>query len=522
MSEPGGTTETVRQVRGSSLLLGGRVFAAGVNLLTQVLLIRYLAATDYGVLAYILSVIWVARNLSTLGLHRVLPRLVPQFHERGDQPRLAGAITLQALTILVLGLGLWFALLATTVAGRPLLADEPGRSLILILALLAPLEALDYFLFEMLMAAFHRPRAIAVRKHVVGPLIKLAIVLTMIGIGASVDFLAMGLVAAAVAGIAVYLPMVARLLRDLDLSPLWRSGIVIPWSAFAIAIPLLTTDLVLAGRYTIDALVVEANHGFREVATLRAVQPAASLNDLVAANFGLLFMPLAARLSERNALEALDEVYWRTASWQTALSVPVFLLTFSLASVATLVLAGETYRSSAPILAVLAGGYFVSAAIGPSQLTLVAAGRVRYIVAGNVLIVILNTALLLLLVPPFGALGAAIGTASSLVALRVYEIIGLRGTGVGRMHRAHLALVLTVACAGAALLAFQASLDPPPLFAIGVAGAMVLLIYRLHRRALAADRMIPELLRFPGARFIFGTTDPRQHEHDTKSHGASE
>lgn len=506
MSDGGDRTPVAKQVRGSSLLLGGRIFAAGVNLLTQVLLIRYLAAADYGVLAYIVSLTWVARNLSTLGLHRVLPRLVPQYHERGDLRHLAGAITIQTATILILGLGLWIALLVANATGRPIMADEPGRSLILILTLLIPLEALDYFLFEMLMAAFHRPRAIALRKHVVGPGIKLAIVLTMIAIGADVHFLAIGLVAAAAAGIAVYLPMIGRLLRELDLFPLWRAGISIPWRAFAIAIPLLTTDLVLAGRHSIDAVVVEASHGFTEVAVLRAVQPAASLNDLVAANFGLLFMPLAARLSERDAHKELDEMYWRTASWQTALSVPVFLLTFSLASVATVALVGEAYRASAPVLAVLASGYFVSAAIGPSHLTLVASGRIRYIVAGNIIIAVLTIGLLLVLVPPFGALGAAAGTASSLVAMSVYELIGLRGTGVRQTRLAHVRLVLTAAGFGAVLLAVQVISEPPPLVSLTLAGAMVLLTYRLHRGALAAERMFPELRRVPGAGFIFGTS----------------
>lgn len=518
MTSAGGkATPMARQVRGSSLLLGGRAFAAGVNLLTQVLLIRYLAATDYGVLAYILSLIWVARNLSTLGLHRVLPRLVPQYHERGDRPRLAGSIALQAATILVVGLGLWLALLATSAAGRPLIADEPGRSLVIILALLVPLEALDYFLFEMLMAAFHRPRAIAIRKHVVGPAIKLMVVVAMIGIGAEIHFLAIGLVVAALAGIAVYLPMVGGLLRELQLWPLWRAGISIPWSALGVAIPLLTTDLVLAGHYTLDAVFVEASHGFAEVASLRAVQPAATINELVAANFGLLFMPLAARLSERDAHAELDEVYWRTASWQTALSVPIFLLTFSLASVATVALVGDQYRSSAPILAVLASGYFFSAAIGPSQLTLVATGRIRYIVAGNVMIAIVNIVLLLLLVPPFGALGAAVATASSFVTLRAYELVGLRGTGVRGMRRDHLLLVLTAAGMGAGLLLIQLTIDPPPLLALATAGAMVLLTYRLHRRALAAEHMFPELRRLPGASIFFGASEPADHDLDKRS-----
>lgn len=517
----GEATQAVRQVRGSSLLLGGRAFAVCVNLATQVLLIRYLAATDYGVLAYILSLTWVARNLSTLGLHRLLPRLIPQYHERGDRARVAGAIALQAATIAVVGLGLWLVLLGADAAGRPLMADEPGRSLVLILTLLIPLEALDYFGFEMVMAAFHRPRAIALRKHVLGPLIKLAVVATMVRMGADVQFLAMGLVAASVIGIAVYVPMTLRLFDELGLGQVWRSGFTVPWSAFGMAIPLLSTDLALVGRYSLDAVLVGINHGFTEVASLRAVQPIASLNDLVAANFGLLFLPLASRLAERRAGRDLDEIYWRTASWQTALSIPIFLLTFSLAGTMTVMLAGEAYASSAPVLAVLAFGYFVAAAIGPSQLALVAIGRIRYIVVGNVVTFVFNVLLLLWLVPPFGALGAAIATSTAFVALCAFELAGLRRTAIRSMRPSHLGLFVTTAAAGALLMAIEVTLRPAPILAFAIAGAMVLLLYRLHRRTLGIDRAFPELRRIPGAALLFGPADPDQASTDPDARGPS-
>lgn len=508
MTEPVGDTpgegHGVAQVRGSSLLLTGQAFAICVNFITQILIIRYLPVADFGALAYILSLTWVARNLSTLGLHRVLPSLVPQYHEREDYRRLFGAIVLQAGAILVLGLGLWMVLLAATAVGHPVFADEPGRSLVIILTLLIPLEALDYFLFEMLMAAFNRPKAIFFRKHIIGPLVKVAIVASLVGIGASVQWLALGMVLATVIGIGVYLPLVVRVFADMGLTRHLAEGISIPWNALSMAIPMLTTEIMLAARYSLDAVTVQANDGFHAVAQLRAIQPAANVNDLVAASFALLFLPLASRLIERGGGAELNAVYWRTAAWQIALSMPVFLLTFSLAPTTTVILAGQQYESSAILLATLATGSFVATALGPAQLVLVAAGRIRYIVTGNVVVAVVSIALLLLLVPPLGPLGAALATAIAVVLQRGYELLGLGRTAVSRVSTANLGLTLTVAAAALTLLAIQEFLNPPLIVAFAIAGAMVLLTFRLFSGVLAVDQTFPEVLRIPGARLVLG------------------
>ncbi|MFN2418760.1 MAG: oligosaccharide flippase family protein [Candidatus Limnocylindria bacterium] len=501
--------QLIGQVRGGSLLLVSRAFAVGVNLVTQVIVVRWLSPGDFGALAYVLSLTWVARNVSTLGMHRVLPRLIPRYHERHEYDRLFGAIGLQAGTIISTGIGLWLALLAGKALGLSLSEEEPVGTLLLILALSVPLEALDYFLFEILLSAFHRPRSIALRKHVIGPTVKLGVVLLMVWLGASVRFLAIGLVVSAAIGIAIYIPLIVRMFRELGLLAHLSEGIRPPWGALAVGLPLLTTDLMLIARHSLDAIVVDAEFGSAAVAQLRAVQPAATLNELVAVNFALLFMPLASRLTARGADDELDELYWTTAAWQTFLSLPVFLLTFSLSLMTTTILFGEAYRASAPILMVLAIGLFVSAALGPSDLILVASGRIRYLVVGNLSVTVLNVALLLFLVPRFGALGAAIATVVAQLAQRTYEQVGLRDTPVRRFRAANGRLYITVAAAASGLWAISHWLDPGPLISLALVGTLVMMTIRFHRRVLSVEKTFPEATRFPGVAFIFGLTRDR-------------
>ena len=492
------------QLRGGSLLLVSRVFAVGVNMLTQIIIVRWLSPGDYGALAYVLSLTWVARNMSTLGMNRVLPRLIPMYHERGDYPRLFGALVLQSGSIIVIGLILWLVLLIGAGSGLSFGQEEPRRTLLVILALIVPLEALDYFLFEVLLAAFHRPRSIALRKHVIGPTIKLSVVLVMIWLGASLYFLAIGLVVAAAIGIAVYISAVVRIFRELGLTAHFPGGVRVPWEALAMGIPLLTTTLMFASRHSLDAIVVGTHFGDIGVAQLRAVYPAATLNELVTLNFAVLFMPLASRLIARRAYADLDEAYWRTAAWQTVLTLPIFLLTFSMATLTTTTLFGEEYRGSAAILAILSVGIFFTAVLGPSNLVLLATGSVRYLVFGNLWITALNVILLLMLVPRFGAVGAAIATVTGQVVQRLYEHLGLRRTAVRLVRRGNAALVLTAGLA--ALLVFATSnwLELEAVASAATAGVAVLLTIRINRDCLAVAQTFPEAARIPGARHLFG------------------
>ena len=65
-NRPGGIPK--KHVRGSSLLLSGRFLAMALNLLTQILIIRYLPKTDYGMFAYALTLLAMLTTMNRLGM----------------------------------------------------------------------------------------------------------------------------------------------------------------------------------------------------------------------------------------------------------------------------------------------------------------------------------------------------------------------------------------------------------------------------------------------------------------------
>src|SRR5260370_18419046 len=74
----------------------------------------------------------------------------------------------------------------------------------------------------------------------------------------------------------------------------------------------------------------------------------------------------------------------------------------------------------------------------------------------SVLAVLLNVILNLVLIPRFGAIGAAIGTAASLIIYNLLMQVGLlRASSFNAFHREYLPIYLTIALGAPGLFFFQ-------------------------------------------------------------------
>lgn len=498
---------TRTQIRGSSLLLAGRLLSLLVNLAVQVLIARYLSKRDYGAFAYALSFVTLGQSIVLLGLDRAITRFLPIYEERRDYARMFGTIVLAVVTAVSLGLSLVLVVVGFRGAiGGSLIADRHAVTVLSILIFLAPVQALDELLMGMF-AVLSRPRSIFFRRYVAAPGLRLAVVLLLVLGGSDVSFLALGYVVTGAAGVAFYAVVLVRVLRERGLLQHFTVGTMrVPArEVLAFTVPLLTTDLVYAMTYWSDAVLLGHFRGAADVAAFRVIQPAARLNELVIASFALLFTPVAARLFARKDEEGINRLYWQTALWLAVLSFPVFALTFSLARPVTVTLYGDRYEQSAVFLALLSFGYYFQAALGFNGLTLKVFGKLRYIVSVNLLVVVINIGLNLLLIPRYGALGAAIGTTTTLVAFNVLKQAGLRlGTGITLFQWRHTRVYLAIGASALFLLGVQVLFSPP--LAVGLPLAVLAsgAVLAVGRRSLEVSATFPELRRFRLVRVLLG------------------
>jgi O-antigen/teichoic acid export membrane protein len=118
---------------------------------------------------------------------------------------------------------------------------------------------------------------------------------------------------------------------------------------------------------------------------------------------------------------------------------------------------------------------------------------------------VVNLGVNLLLIPKYGALGAAIGTTSTLVLHNILKQAGLRlGTGINLFEWRYFRVYLMITFSALGLLLVQLLSSAPVYVSVALAGLASLLVIRLNRHLLNVEQTFPELLRLPLMRRILG------------------
>lgn len=500
------TDATRSYVRGSGVLLGGRFISIFLNLLVQVLTVRYLAKADYGAFAYGLGVASIGSSVVLVGLGKAVPRFVPLYSERGDHARAFGTVALAVATVTGVGLSLVALLhgLKGVLAGT-LVSDPLSLALLLVLIALAPINALDHLL-QTLVAVFISARAIFFRRYVLAPLLKLAAIVLVIAVAGDVYLLAYGYIVGGALGLWLYVGILLRKWRsDGVLRHLHPRRMRVPArEVYGFSLPLLSAELPVLLRGSIALVLLEYYQGTLAVAEYRAVYPVAGLNLVVFQAFGFLFMPMAARMFARNDGAGISELFWQSALWITVLTFPVFAVTCLLAEPVAVMLFGARYASAGTILSILAVGYFVNAALGYNAAALQVLGKVRFTVFSDILAAVTFIGLCVWLIPLYGAVGAAIGTTVNMVVHNIANHVGFRvcGTGIQLVDRRFVSVYVAAASLLLGLMVLQWITRPPVWIAFALVGAASLLLVRQTRHLVNARESFPELLRIPLIRWL--------------------
>jgi O-antigen/teichoic acid export membrane protein len=502
-SMSGGTTH----IRGSWLLVAGRLANVVLDFAIQVMLVRYLTTDDYGALVYALSVVSLATTIAILGLDRAVGRFVPIYDEQRSPNLVFGSWVLASVSVVLMGAAITaLVILVGGIAGDRFVSDAEALALLLILVVTTPLNALAAITRQML-ATFASPRLILFRSYLLSPILQVALVAVVLLTGASVEVLAIGWVGTIVLSSAVSTVLVIRILRNRDLIRSGGGRLRLPVRAlFGFGMPLFGSTLVVQLRLSGAVILLEQLHDTTAVALFRAAVPVARQTQLLFETFQLLFTPLAARLYARGALAELNDAYWRTALWISVFSFPAFALAFAFPEPLIALFFGDRYLPMAPALALLAVGFYLNAALGFNALLLRIMGRVRFTVTVDVATTLVGIAVAYPLIQAWSATGAAAAVTSTLVAQNVAYQLGLRRerglrAADGRFTSVYVALLLGTAV----LWLAGATIHPGLLPAVALTGIVSLAIFLVSRASLQIGEIFPELRRVRLARWLVGS-----------------
>ena len=465
----------------------------GLSLLIQVLIVRTLSKDDFGSFAYALAIAALVQSFLALGLDRSDTVFLTRFDEAGDTGRLRGLLVLELSAVATSGL-VALGVLAL-LAGRVIGGVPP--SVLLLLAATAPLMAADTLVLNAF-AVFASPRAIFLRRYVLDPLLRLAVVGVLILTGMRLLPLAIGYLLAAGVGTAIYLALLVRLVRRVTARH--PTGTRLRWpgvEVFRFAAPLLLAALMYAATMTVPTLVLKSFGSTAAVAELRAVQPVAALILVVPTVFATLFLPRAARLATRAEGEPLRQHYWATALWVGVLAFPAVLMFAAFSATVTTLLFGARYADAARPLAIMAVAFYANAALGLNGSLLQVTGRLRQLTVANVAGLVTACLGSALLIPAWGAEGAAWAVAAALVVPQLLKQLALRATPVGSTHPAAVRLWLTTGSLLVLALVVSTSVSrslPAALITTAVGGVLVVAVMA---RDLIASEVLPRRRRRP-------------------------
>lgn len=501
--------EETRHFRGSTLLLFGKFIGLALDLATQILIVRALSRTEFGAFAFGLSVASLAATVALLGLDKTISRFASVYDEQGDQRRLAGSLVLAFGVVGGISAAMLLGLIGLQSGlGEEVVENELARQLLLVLFLLAPIRAFDSLLTSCF-AIFGRARSIVLRRNVLAPGLQLVVVAIVLIADQPPEVLAIGYVVAGAIGLAVFAVAIARLLRQKGIAGrIKRGDFSIPVRAvLSFSLPLLSSDVVFLLRTSAVIILLQYLSTSREVAAYAAVLPLARQNLIVYQSFGFLFVPVASRLFARAEHERLRDMYWQTSAWIAVMTFPALALSVALAGPLTVLLFGEIYADSAAVLAILAVGHYVSAALGFNALTLRVQGSVGYIVAVDVVSAIVSVAASVLLIGSYGAIGAALATGATLVIQNLLYQAGLARSAVGLPDPRHLATFAAVALAVAGLAIVQLVIQMPLPVGVSLAAVVSIGLLAVSRGSLQVGRYFPELLKVPILHQLIGPPD---------------
>jgi PST family polysaccharide transporter len=388
-----GASEGALIRRNTGLLLADRGIRLSLGLVVNVWLIRYLGADQLGLLSFVQSVVVVFTAFSALGLEQILVR---ELVRRPEAERsLLGSVLVLRLS------GACLALLFSVVAVATL---RPGDTLTLILCLIfsttafsLTLDSLDHWFQS---RTRMRPLVIArICVSLMGAAAKVVAILS----GASLTVITAVIAGEfALSGLAVFIAF--RMQSDAPWP--WRFDGSVARKLVRDTWPLFLNGIAIVVSVRVDQMIIVGLQGTHENGIYAAAQ---RMMEVV------YYLPIAVMASANPVLlrwfeRDRDAYHQRLQRLFSALAVVGFAVALGLTLLArpfTILLFGEEFASSGPVLAILGwNAPFLFVGIATTN-WFVARNKQRGLLLRSSVAAIASVILNLMLVPHWGAIAAA-------------------------------------------------------------------------------------------------------------------
>lgn len=411
-----------RIVAGSGVILAGTFIGMLLDIITKKVLTSHLSPADFGTYSLALTVISITGAVATLGLNEGVPRYIAFFRGRHEEQKLHELIVSAMLMGLIAGLLsiLVSPSLFQSLAGNSFDAQGKILSVVKILVFAVPFTIL-LNLTVAIYRGFDRTNVNMYFYNIIRPISLLGFASAAVFIGVSLkgvvfaDLLSMVFTFGIMSIYFIKKPPIkqaAKQERKIQFSDTTRQLI-------RYSFPLLITATLLNLMSWIDTIMLGYFKSAEVVGIYNAVYPLVGFLSLVIASMGYVYVPVTSRLWGQNNTSPLGSIYAVMTKWCFLLTFPLFALIFVYPEYFITKLYGAQYVSGATSLRILALGFIANSYFGFNYHTLLASGDSDFLMKCSVASAGINAVINFMLIPEYGMVGAAIGTAVSYASIEV-------------------------------------------------------------------------------------------------------
>lgn len=413
--------DSVRKVfKGGSIVLVGLVLQLGFSFLSKLIIARGLSVVDFGAVALGTTVASLTTTVVLLGMQQGVGRFLPRFEDAADR---RGVLVTAFTSTLPLGIlaGGAIVLGAPFLAGR--LFNSPEIAPVLrIFGLIVPLSVV----FNMVISTVQGrqesgPKVLL--ENILRPVSRFLMVLAVIAIGITSVRVAW---AYFVGWLVPVLLGVVYLYYRTDLFSFSTPAVLRHREMLRFSLPLLISagfGFILSDLDTL--LLGYFSSSPAPVGIYGVIYPIATLLNTAMVAFGFIFMPVISELHSKEEWAQVKRIYVVVTKWIFMTTFPLFLVVALFPSRTISLTFGAKYASGSLALSILAVGLFASAVLGMGRQALVSFGATRVKMYLDASAALLNAGMNVILIPPFGVVGAAAATAATFILLNVVTALYL-------------------------------------------------------------------------------------------------
>lgn len=473
-SRSGGTTRDhdkalVRTAGNAALVAVGMVISGAFGYVQTLAMTHMVTRSTYGIFVVMFTLATFVGSLTKIGLDGTVLRFLPSYRVRNDSGHAAGLVRIGLLAPLSIALLCAVGLFV----GAPVIARLAFHSPAYTTALregavLLPLLSIQGMLVNGLLALKAIKWQVLVGK-VVEPVVTPAMLVVFYLLGLRLEALIFAYIVSISLSVLLGWILFRRAVRKVirGATPAYESRV---WVRFGAA--LLFGTMTNSVIQSTDVLGVGAVSTAANVGLYQVSDRVSSLISLPIFALSSIFAPTIAELHTRGDHAQLGKMFAVIARWMFTLGLPIFLCCV-IFTTPILAVFGKDYTTGGEALLVLAAGNLVNAGTGPVNNMVAMTSRVRVLWFNTLLRLVVNVSLIVLLVPRWAVLGAAIASSLTVVVSNAVALIEIRTLLKFQPYR--WAMLKPIAAGGIATLFGLLLMRVAPTLAHTTAGARAFL-----------------------------------------------